>query len=255
MNAQQPTTVSPRADLEIVTLQIAGYPVLRHNSESLLREIHTRLSGNRQTSLFFANTNFIVQCRDLRDALHNRNVLIVNDGIGMDLAAQLTHGQRFIENLNGTDFIPLLMRTSPTPLRVFLYGGKPESVAKATAAIAAMGQTVSGYIDGYQSDQNKVRQAIETAQADVVLVAMGNPLQERWILQNADTLSPRIFIGVGALFDFLSGQAQRAPTWIRKLRMEWFYRLCREPRRLGRRYTLDTLIFFKLCLAGKQRKN
>jgi beta-1,4-glucosyltransferase len=237
---------------DVVALPIAGYQILKHNSDSLQAEIWQRMASGRKTLLFFANTNFVVQCRKLRRQLQQDNVLIVNDGIGMDMAAQLTHSERFIENLNGTDFVPQLIRSSPTPLRIFLYGGKPESVAKAAKAVAAMGQTVVGSIDGYQQDQQKVRRAIEAAKADVVLVAMGNPLQESWILDNANVLSARLFIGVGALFDFLSGQKSRAPRWVRKLRMEWFYRLCHEPRRLGRRYTLDALLFFKLCLQGKR---
>lgn len=236
------------------TLAIAGYPIVRHSAITLLRDIERRIDSGMQTLLFFANTNFVVQCRKLREPLRSRDVLIVNDGIGMDIAARLTHGERFIENLNGTDFVPLLLRSSTRPLRVFLYGGRPEAVAGAAEAIAATGQTVAGYLDGYQSDQHTVRQAIETANADIVLVAMGNPLQEHWILQNADTLSPQLFIGVGALFDFLSGKAQRAPAWVRQLRLEWFYRLCREPRRLGRRYTLDVLIFFRLCLSTRNRR-
>jgi beta-1,4-glucosyltransferase len=238
---------------QVTVLPIAGYQILKHDKSSLLAEIRERMASGQKTLLFFANTNFVVQCRKLRTALRQRDVLIVNDGIGMDMAAQLTHSERFIENLNGTDFVPALLRASPVPLRIFLYGGKPESVGKAAQAITAMGQVVVGSLDGYQQDRYKIRSAIEAAQPDIVLVALGNPLQERWILENADSLSARVFIGVGALFDFLSGTVSRAPEWVRKIRMEWFYRLCREPRRLGRRYTLDILIFFRLCLNQKFR--
>lgn len=239
----------------VVALPIAGYQILKHDTESLVTEIHRRTACGQKTLLFFANTNFVVQCRKLRDELHHRDVLIVNDGIGMDMAAQLTHSERFIENLNGTDFVPQLIRSSPTSLRIFLYGGRPESVLQAAESIAAMGRNVVGFMDGYQRDQNAVRRAIEAARPDIVLVAMGNPLQESWILENAGHLPARVFIGVGALFDFLSGQASRAPTWIRKIRMEWFYRLCREPRRLGRRYTVDVVTFFRLCLKHAKRRS
>ncbi|EEF23809.1 conserved hypothetical protein, partial [Ricinus communis] len=119
------------------TLVIGGYPIVRHSATTLLDDIELRMHNGQQTLLFFANTNFVVQCRRLRDALGSRDVVIVNDGIGMDMAAQLTHGQRFIENLNGTDFVPLLMRSSKRPLRVFLYGGRRDSVEGAVAALAA----------------------------------------------------------------------------------------------------------------------
>lgn len=239
----------------VVALPIAGYQILKHDTDSLLAEIHQRMACGQKTLLFFANTNFVVQCRKLRDALRHRDVLIVNDGIGMDMAAQLAHSERFIENLNGTDFVPQLIRSSPSSLRIFLYGGRPESVRQAAQAISGMGRNVVGFLDGYQRDQQAVRRSIEAAKPDVVLVAMGNPLQESWILENADSLSARVFIGVGALFDFLSGEASRAPAWVRKVRMEWFYRLCREPRRLGRRYTVDVITFFRLCLKHAKRRS
>jgi beta-1,4-glucosyltransferase len=86
-----------------------------------------------------------------------------------------------------------------------------------------------------------------------MLVAFGNPLQERWILDHADALRAPLIFGVGALLDFLSGNARRAPNWVRRLRMEWLYRLLNEPRRLLKRYSWDLIVFFRQCLrAGKR---
>jgi beta-1,4-glucosyltransferase len=84
-----------------------------------------------------------------------------------------------------------------------------------------------------------------------VLVALGNPRQEAWILENSPELTPSTYIGVGALFDFMSGAMPRAPQWMRSVRMEWLFRLYKEPRRLVRRYTIDFLKFLYLCLSLK----
>jgi len=238
----------------ISAMNLAGYKIHRHIAQSLLSELHARYKSGHKTLLFFANANFVVQCRHLRELLAREDVIIVNDGVGMDMAAKIVHGQKFFENLNGTDFVPLLLHNSAKPFKVFLYGGKPESVAGAAKVISDFGHNVVGYLDGYQSDSNRVLNKIQSSGADIVLVAMGNPQQESWILQHANALSPKIFIGVGALFDFLSGRIQRAPRWVRKMRMEWFYRLCREPQRLGRRYTVDIFSFFKMCLREAQKK-
>ena len=69
-----------------------------------------------------------------------------------------------------------------------------------------------------------------------------------WILENAPDLGARLFIGVGALLDFLAGEKPRAPEMVRTLRMEWLYRLSLEPRRLVRRYTVDIGRFLVRCV-------
>ena len=63
----------------------------------------------------------------------------------------------------------------------------------------------------------------------MVLVAMGNPAQEMWLAENLEATGCRLGFGVGALFDFLSGDVPRAPSWVRSARLEWLYRLQREP--------------------------
>nr|WP_245848431.1 WecB/TagA/CpsF family glycosyltransferase [Actibacterium ureilyticum] len=85
--------------------------------------------------------------------------------------------------------------------------------------------------------------AINGSGADIVLVAMGAPLQELWIDRNARHLSAGLILGVGGLFDFLAGTVRRAPLWVRKARMEWVWRLAMEPRRLARRYLLGNVAF------------
>jgi alpha-1,3-mannosyltransferase len=76
-----------------------------------------------------------------------------------------------------------------------------------------------------------------------LLVAMGNPLQEEWIARCSTKTGATICIGVGALFDFVSGRVERAPLWVRKLKCEWVFRLIQEPKRMWRRYLIGNLSF------------
>lgn len=231
-------------------ISVGSFPVLKITASDLAQRLLTRLNQSKQTALFFANTNFIMQCIDLRDRMLDADVMVVNDGVGMDIAARLIHGERFQENLNGTDFIPYLFLQAPRPLRVFMLGGKPDVLHKAAEyATKKLGQEIVGVCDGYGGLQSYSRlvDAINETQAEVILVAMGNPLQEKWILDHRDQLNAKILTGVGALFDFWAGNKPRAPVIARKLRMEWFYRLCLEPRRLIRRYTVDILRFMMRC--------
>lgn len=232
-------------------MPIAGFPIHEATSQDLSVFLLAALRQGEKVSLLFANSNFIVQCKTLRNDMCNEKVVIVNDGIGLDIAARFLHGRGFKANLNGTDFTPYLFGQSARPLRVFLLGGRPEVVRKAADYVAReLGQVVVGWRDGYAGMQGNdaVIEHVNRAEAEVLLVALGNPRQEEWILRNREKLDAGVVAGVGALFDFWAGGKLRAPRLVRSLRMEWLFRLCQEPRRLMRRYTLDTLAFFAYCL-------
>ncbi len=229
-------------------LRLGGFPLLSTRSAPLIAHLARRLRRERQTVLLFANTNFFVQCAPLLPQLREPGVRLVNDGIGLSIAARLMKRHRFPENLNGTDFLPRLLGQLQAP--VFLLGGRPGIAERAAATLAhTHGVAVVGSRDGYGglADPASVIEAIANSHAEVVVVALGNPLQERWILTHRARLGPRLLIGAGALLDFLAGEVPRAPGWVRSLRLEWLFRLAQEPRRLLRRYTLDILTFLRLC--------
>jgi beta-1,4-glucosyltransferase len=199
--------------------------------------------------LVFANTNFVTQCQALRPWLCSEEVAIVNDGVGMDIAALLKYGKKFEENLNGTDFVPKFIQQLRRPARIFLLGGQIGVAAGAAKVIAGvLGQKVVGVQDGYTPiGQADLHTKINQSGADIVLVALGNPTQEEWIQTNMHALDATLYVSVGALFDFLSGGVKRAPLWMQRIRMEWFYRLLQEPRRMARRYSIDVVRFLLLC--------
>src|SRR5450830_720961 len=89
-------------------IPIAGFPVVKTTSPALSRYLLRTVRANQKATLLFANTNFIVQCRYLLDKIKKGSVTIVNDGVGMDIAAYLFLREAFTENLNGTDFVPQL---------------------------------------------------------------------------------------------------------------------------------------------------
>ena len=190
-----------------------------------------------------------------RDAL-NRFV-VLNDGIGVDIAARLLHGRAFPENLNGTDFTVKYLQDTQRAWRVFLLGAKP---GVAQAAVEKLKQlaprhTYVGARDGYFSKEasSSIAAGVAQAEADLVLVALGNPAQEFWIDEYGGATGARLLVGVGALFDFLSGGVSRAPEWVRALRAEWVYRLMLEPRRLARRYVMGNPLFLARTLRRRLR--
>jgi beta-1,4-glucosyltransferase len=191
--------------------------------------------------------------------MQQTNTLIVNDGIGVDIATWLIHREKFPENLNGTDFIPHYLNSVKDKGRVYLFGAKPGIAVRAAQKLTnEFSAKVVGTCDGYEQakDSSTLIADMNASGANIILVAMGNPAQEKWILDHRHQLNASVFIGVGALLDFLAGDKPRAPRIIQKLRLEWFYRLCLEPTRLMRRYTIDIAVFLALCLrTEKWRKS
>ncbi|MCC5810565.1 MAG: WecB/TagA/CpsF family glycosyltransferase [Ectothiorhodospiraceae bacterium] len=240
-------------------LPIAGFPVQQMHADDLVNLLLDAHRAGEQRLLFFVNANFVIQCECLMPQLRDPSVLLVNDGVGMDVAGWLVHRQAFPDNLNGTDFVPYLLQRANAGadggLRAFLLGAKPGIARRAGEELLSRGVKVVGALDGYgeSRDTEQVVDTINRSGADVVLVAMGNPLQEQWILKHRGVLDARLLVGVGALLDFLAGDKPRAPELIRRLRLEWLYRLSLEPTRLLRRYTLDMARFLLLSLRRGKR--
>ena len=104
-----------------------------------------------------------------------------------------------------------------------------------------------GTHSGYFNSDEEVIEKINKLEADILFVAMGVPLQEKWIVQNRGRLNPKLCLGVGALFDYLSGRIKRAPKWMQKAGLEWFWRLMMEPKGFGRDISLMIQFSFGLC--------
>lgn len=213
--------------------------------------------GGTREQIFFLNADClrIAQTdREYRDVLDAAS-LVLADGIGLRLATRLS-GAVMRANCNGTDFSPLLLKElARRGHGCFLLGGR-EGVAERAArrlADSIAGLRVVGTHGGYFADDARVVRLINASAASVLFVAMGAPLQEKWIARNRDALRPTLCLGVGALFDYLSGSAPRAPRLLRALCLEWAWRIVLEPRRMARRYILEGIPFMIRLARGSRR--
>ena len=185
-----------------------------------------------------------------KDAAYRRVLrsadLVLNDGVGLQIAARM-QGMEFPTNLNGSDFtIELLRLCSDQGWRVFLYGGEPGVAAIAAGRLSSRirGLKVVGVCNGYgELPGDELISRIRETQADVIIVALGQPIQELWLHDNLPDTGCHLGIGVGAFLDFVSGRVTRAPRWMNKLGVEWLYRLVREPGRLWSRYLVGNPLF------------
>lgn len=179
------------------------------------------------------------------------------DGFGLKIAAAL-HRTPLRENVNGTDLVPRLLDSlSGSGIRVFLFGARPEVVARYAAKLESKGLSVAGFQHGYLSPAGRVElpQRIRESGAELVLVALGAPYQEAWLTENLAQTGARLGIAVGGLFDFESGRIPRAPQALRELGLEWTYRLWQEPRRMWQRYILGNPMFLARALQSAWNQN
>ena len=235
---------------------IAGIPIRNTNSAALVRFFDRRRRPHQQLAIGFVNQHFVVACRALRPLAEadRQGVLLLDDGVGVAMAAYLFSRRGFAENLNGTDLVPRILREVKQDLTVFLLGGTADVVARTAALVDAMPRRrVVGFVDGFSIWQNEweVIALINAARPDILLVGFGNPKQERWILEHRRKIEVGTIIAVGALFEWMTGARRRAPLVLRRAHIEWLYRLALEPRRLSRRYTLDVVRFFFMAWQGR----
>jgi len=220
--------------------------------------VRSAVEQRQQTDIAICNAHTLLSALDNPDyAAVLQQMTLLNDGIGVNLANRFLHGKSFPENLNGTDLIPNILVSIGIPLRIFLLGAKEEQLAGAGAHIEAAcpKHEVVGCRNGYfgEDDIAGVCAEINAAKPDLLLVAMGNPRQEFFIIRNRPQLDVPVAIGVGALFDFMSGAVVRAPRLVQKLGLEWLFRLLQEPRRLFRRYVIGIPRFLFALLLLKHR--
>ncbi|MPZ68746.1 MAG: WecB/TagA/CpsF family glycosyltransferase [Actinobacteria bacterium] len=184
--------------------------------------------------------------------------VVLNDGAGLSVAGRL-YGKPFPENLNGSDFNPEIARLAARHgWSLFLLGARPGVADRAAERLvtAIPELEIAGTRDGFfeRSDDRVVAAQIQDSGADVVMVAMGNPLQERWLAANLASTGARLGVGVGAFFDFTAGEVPRSPRWMNRLGIEWIYRLLQEPRRMWRRYILGNPAFLVRIVAERVKR-
>lgn len=234
-------------------LRIGGLEIPYVTRAQVIATMDRSFDDRRQLRIAFCNANTMLMALKSRDyARALARHLVLNDGVGVNLCARLFTGRAFEENLNGTDFTPALLAESRHDLKIFLFGARPgvaEAAARSIEAAYPRHRVVGtrhGYFD--EADVGSIVADINASGADLVLVALGNPRQEKFIATHGAKIDAPAVMAVGALFDFIAGEVVRAPAVVRWLRAEWLFRLAQEPRRLGRRYTVDVARFFAAIL-------
>jgi len=210
------------------------------------REALLTTLGNveRPTILSFVNAHAVNLCATSAPALaaFRASDVILRDGIALELALPWLHQPAGL-NMNGTDFIPLLLRRLQ-PRRVAIYGTATPWLERGHSHLESC--TPHSFVDlqhGFHPVEHYVERALHH-RPDLILLAMGMPRQEEVAVELKRALDHKVLIvNGGAIVDFLAGRFARAPSLVQRLGLEWAFRLAQEPRRLFRRYCVGAFGF------------
>lgn len=242
-----------RSRIEVLGVGVDPVTVDELNAEVL------RLIGEDGLSLVLnANAHCLNLCyrdRALRDFL-NRADVVFCDGVGVMVAAWLL-GERIPERITYADWAWRLAAFAEAEgLSLYFLGARPGVAAKAARNLEERHPAlkISGVRYGYfdhaagSRENAAVVQEINAQEPDILLVGLGMPLQERWLMENRRNLNASVALAGGAVFDYVSGELRRGPPLLTDNGFEWLARLFIEPGRLWRRYLLGNPLFLARVL-------
>lgn len=228
---------------------IMGVLIDRTRRDQVISYVDSFVQSGRPHQIVTVNVDFLnIAHRDRSFVqLLNDAALAVPDGMPLVWVSQIV-GRRLPERITGTDLLcDCAALAARKGYRLFLLGAAP-GVADAAAdllserypGLAVVGTYSPPECGEFTPQENaKIVELVRAARPEMLFVALGTPKQEKWIYQNLQDLGVPVCIGVGGVFNFITGRIPRAPQPLQRAGLEWLFRLLLEPRRLWRRYLVD----------------
>lgn len=230
------------------TIKILGVPIDKLNAEEAYNRFVSLVKRDQFSMLFTPNPEIVMKAQEdeaLKHALIDAD-LVIPDGIGLIYASRI-HNLGLEERIPGIEMVDRILKyCNNTGSSVFLLGGKPGVAKKASNKMLKTypNMKIAGVQDGYFSKEEELRvlDRINELKPDVLLVALGSPKQEKWIYTHRKILNARVAMGVGGVLDVWAGNTKRAPKLFQKIGLEWFWRLLKEPHRIGRMMSIPKFL-------------
>lgn len=223
--------------------------ILRINVMSVTQDylknyIAENIQSNNKILLSYTTINSvnIAYNNNIKD-LFNHFDIIHPDGIGIYLASKFIYGKNGFKNrFTGSDFYPLLIEEGiKRNWKFFLFGDTLETLLKAVEKNKTL--NICGYENGYNFDDDDVIKKINYSAPDILVVGLGCPKQEEWIVKFKDTLNAKIILAVGDGIKIFAGTKKRGFNIFRILGLEWFIRLINNPKKYWKRYLIGIPLF------------
>ncbi|KJJ85409.1 WecB/TagA/CpsF family glycosyltransferase [Candidatus Omnitrophus magneticus] len=187
---------------------------------------------------------------ELRDAVNSCGIINA-DGAGIVFGSKLL-GIKIPERVAGIDLMERLMKTAAEAGYKIYFFGAEENIVKEVIRQVSFKYSrlkIAGYRNGYfkESDEQKIVEDIKKSGADILFVGIPSPKKEKFLNRNLNKMNVPFVMGVGGSFDVIAGKTKRAPLWMQKIGLEWFYRFLQEPGRMWKRYLVtNTKYLFML---------
>ncbi len=236
-------------------ITLMGCSIDNLSMEETLQTIEGFIHTGRPHQHVVVNVDKLVKASrdpELRQII-NDCALVNVDGMPVVWASRLL-GKPLKERVAGVDLFEALMRRAGDKgWRVFLLGAKEEVVSKVAATYQHKYPrlVLAGYRNGYwngDAEEAHVVEQIRDARPDLLFVAISSPKKEQFLGRWQAEMKIPFAMGVGGTFDVAIGHVKRAPVWMQKSGLEWFYRFLQEPRRMFRRYFIEDMAFVRLFL-------
>lgn len=228
---------------------VLGVKLDRLTTNEVLDKIEEFIAQRRPHQVIYLNADGVNRC--FFDKRYKKIVeeadLVYPDGMGIVWASRFSN-YPLPERVNAGDFLPELCQLCVEKgYKLFLLGGEKNVAEKAARNLKRdfKNLQIVGTQHGFFKDEeeDEIINRINSLEVDILLVGMGSPRQEKWIKRNMQKLNIPVLWGVGGLFDYYSLRIRRAPVFLRRIGLEWLFRLSLEPRRLCRRYMLGNALF------------
>lgn len=226
-----------------------GVPIDNLTMDETVERIDAMIRSGQSHQHVVVNVDKIVKLQSdpvLKEAVLGCD-LINADGQPIVWASRIL-GKPLKERVTGIDLFAALVKRGH---RMYLLGARQEVVAKVAELVKPVGWR-NGYWE--PAEEAGVVAAIRAAKPDVLFVAMSSPKKELFLAKWKAELQVPFVMGVGGTFDVVAGVVQRAPVWMQRCGLEWFYRLVQEPRRMWRRYLVEDMKFFGLLVREWRRR-
>ena len=258
--------------MELERINVRGVRICNVTMDEAVEFLHAQIENGGAAAVYTPNAEIVQQCIDDNAFAQviNGAELVVPDGVGVIKAARIL-GTPLKEKVAGVVLGErILALAAKEGYPVFFFGGKDASRTETGQSVADRckeimeqkypGLSIVGTRDGYckkeGAENDATIAAINDSGAKILFVCLGAPLQEKWICENRARLpGVQVILGLGGSLDVYSGNTKRAPKWMVKLGLEWFYRLLCEPSRIGRMMQLPRFYFGTWAYKIKQKKS
>ena len=221
--------------------------------------IDEAISKNKFTQHVVVNVAKLVNMQNdivLGNSIRECDIINI-DGMGIVLGARFL-GYNIPERVAGIDlFLKLISMSAKNNYPIYLLGSKDEVVKNTASKLESLYPkiNIAGYHHGYfWENEEEIVEKIKASGAKLLFVAITSPKKENFINRWKEKLGVTFVMGVGGTFDVVSGKVKRAPLWMQKYGLEWFFRIIQEPRRMWKRYLVTNTLYLYLLIKEKLKK-